>query len=83
MNLDVKKNDCLRIPGFRIGWRSTDVKLSPDGNLAYMLASNTVTMNSDDGAPTTTAGRAVTIWRRDPDGEWRCALDIWNAEPTV
>ena len=73
----------LKIPGFRIGWRSTDVKFSPDGNLAYMFATNTVTTNGDNGAPTTTAGRVVTIWRRDPDGEWRCALDIWNAEPTA
>jgi ketosteroid isomerase-like protein len=23
----------------------------------------------------------VTIWRREADGEWRCAVDIWNAEP--
>jgi ketosteroid isomerase-like protein len=73
----------LKIPGFRIAWRSTDVKFSPDENLAYIFSRNTVTMNGDDGAPTTTAGRVVTIWRRDPDGEWRCALDIWNAEPTA
>ena len=32
-----------------------------------------------DGAPMTTEGRAVTIWRRESDGEWRCAVDIWNA----
>jgi ketosteroid isomerase-like protein len=71
----------LEIPGFRIAWQSTDVKFSPDGNLAYMFSRNAVTMNGSDGAPATTAGRAVTIWRRDGYGEWRCALDIWNAEP--
>jgi ketosteroid isomerase-like protein len=45
-----------------------------------MFARNTVTLNGDNGAATT-AGRAVTIWRRDGDGEWYCELDIWNAEP--
>ncbi len=73
----------LQIPGFRITWTSTDVTFSPDGNLAYMISRNAVTMNAPDGTPTTTEGRAVTIWRREPDGEWRCAVDIWNAEPAA
>ena len=25
--------------------------------------------------------RAVTIWRKESDGEWRCAVDIWNTGP--
>jgi ketosteroid isomerase-like protein len=70
----------MRIPGFRITWTSKDVTFSPDGNLAYMFSRNAVTMNSPDGTPNTTEGRAVTIWRRESDGEWRCAVDIWNAE---
>ena len=73
----------MRIPGFRITWTSTDVTFSPDGNLAYMFSRNAVTMNVPDGTPTTTKGRAVTIWRRESDGEWRCAVDIWNAEPAA
>jgi ketosteroid isomerase-like protein len=71
----------LQIPGFRISWTSTEVIFSPDRNLAYMFSQNAVTMNGPDGTPATTKGRAVTIWRREPDGEWRCAVDIWNAEP--
>jgi ketosteroid isomerase-like protein len=71
----------LQIPGFRITWTSTDVQFSPDGNLGYMFSRNAVTTSGPDGKPTNTAGRAVTIWRRDYDGVWRCAVDIWNAEP--
>jgi ketosteroid isomerase-like protein len=71
--------DSMRIPGFRISWTSTDVALSPDGKLAYIFSRNAVTMNGPDGAPATTEGRAITIWRRESDGEWRCAVDIWNS----
>lgn len=71
----------LQIPGFSITWSSTDVTFSPDGNLAYMFSQNAVTMNAPDGTPTRTEGRAVTIWRREPDGQWRCAVDIWNGGP--
>jgi ketosteroid isomerase-like protein len=73
----------MQIPGFRITWTSTDVSFSPDGSLAYMFSRNAVTMNAPDGMPETTEGRAVTIWRREPDGEWRCAVDIWNAGTDV
>lgn len=73
----------MQIPGFKITWTSTDVTLSPDGQLAYMFSRNAVTMNAPDGTPGTTEGRAVTIWRLESDGEWRCAVDIWNAEPAV
>jgi ketosteroid isomerase-like protein len=73
----------MQIPGFRISWTSTDVIFSPDRNLAYMFSQNAVTMNGSDGTPATTKGRAVTIWRRESDGEWRCAVDIWNAEPAT
>lgn len=71
----------LQIPGFKISWTSTDVTFSPDGNLAYIFSDNAVTMNDAEGSPQTTLGRAVTIWRRESDGEWRCAVDIWNAAP--
>lgn len=71
----------LQIPGFRITWTSADVTFSPDRNLAYLFSRNEVTLNAPDGTPITTVGRAVTIWRREDDGEWRCAVDIWNDEP--
>ena len=73
----------LQIPGFNITWSSTDVAFSPDGTLAYMFGENSVTMNGADGKPATTAGRAVTIWRKESDGEWRCAVDIWNTPPAA
>ena len=71
----------LHIPGFNFRWASSDVSFSPDGNLAYIFSDNLLTMNSAEGKPETTAGRAVTIWRREQDGEWRCAVDIWNSPP--
>ena len=73
----------MQIPGFHISWTSTDVTFSPDRQLAYMFSQNAVTTNGPDGRPASTKGRAVTIWRVEPDGEWRCAVDIWNAEPAT
>jgi ketosteroid isomerase-like protein len=71
----------LAIDGFSITWTSSEAQISPDGQLAYLLSRNVVTIPEPSGELTTMRGRAVTIWRREPDGEWRCAVDIWNAEP--
>lgn len=49
--------------------------------MAYMWARNRVSFNDAEGNLITVNGRAVTIWRREADGEWRCSVDIWNDEP--
>ena len=72
----------LAIPGFHITWITSEARLSPDGQLAYLLSTNAVTIGGPEGQPVTTSGRAVTVWRRESDGTWRCAVDIWNDEPT-
>jgi ketosteroid isomerase-like protein len=70
----------LAIPGFHITWTSSEASLSPDGRMAFMLSTNEVTLPGPDGRPVTAYGRAVTVWRKEPDGDWRCAIDIWNQE---
>ena len=71
----------LQIPGFSISWKSSDAVLSPDGRMAYLCGENQVTMDGPDGVRGTFRGRAVTVWRKEDDGEWRCAVDIWNEPP--
>jgi ketosteroid isomerase-like protein len=73
----------LQIPGFNITWKATDAVLSPDGKLAYLMGDNRITLQGPAGKPVAIAGRAVTVWRKEPDGQWRCAIDIWNEPPAV
>ena len=72
----------LASQGFHITWTTSEAHLSPDGKLGYLLSTNAVTMPGQDGRTVTTSGRAVTVWQRESDGEWRCAVDIWNDGPT-
>lgn len=71
----------LKTPGFRIHWKSSNVRFSPDGNLAYMDGVNEITVPGADGKPRTLRERGITVWRRDADGQWRCVVDIWNDPP--
>jgi len=73
----------LQIPGFKIHWRSEKVAFSPDGKLAYMQGTNETTVLGPNGAPLTLPGRSVTVWRLEPDGQWRCVVDTWNDPPAT
>jgi ketosteroid isomerase-like protein len=71
----------LAIPGFHITWTTSEATLSPDGTLGYLLSTNTVTFPNATGELVSSPGRALTVWRKERDGEWRCAVDIWNEAP--
>ena len=73
--------ESLRIPGFRIHWVSETPVISPDGTMAYMPGVDEMTVPGPGGVLTTLHMRAVSIWRRDPDGQWRCVVDIANESP--
>ena len=57
--------------------------VSPDGKLAYMHGTNATTVPGPKGALITIAGRGITIWRQESDGQWRCVIDIWNDPPAA
>ena len=71
----------LKIPGFRVSWASEKPAFSPDGKMATLQGKNEMTMTGPDGAPLTVKGRGATVWRLEPDGQWRCTIDIWNDVP--
>ena len=71
----------LKIPGFKIHWVSEKPVFSPDGKMAYMRGVEEMTAPGPDGALVTLHSRGISIWRHDPDGEWRCVVDIANEPP--
>jgi ketosteroid isomerase-like protein len=68
-------------PGFHIHWVSEKPTFSPDGKLAYLRSTNATTFPAPNGKLITVPSRGITIWRVDPDGQWRCVMDIWNDPP--
>lgn len=63
-----------------LSYWTDDAVVIPRDASAYMLSDNAVTMHGPDGKPSRIDGRVVTIWRREPEGQWRCAVDNWNSE---
>jgi len=70
-------------PGFKIHWVSQKPIFSPDGKLAYMRGTDELTLPGPNGGTITLHLRGISVWRLDPDRQWRCVLDISNEAPTT
>lgn len=68
----------FQTPGFSISWKTTKVTVSRSGDLAYATGTNRVSFTGPDGKQVTMEGKAVTVWRREKEGIWKCVIDIWN-----
>jgi ketosteroid isomerase-like protein len=69
-------------PGFKEHWGWSRVELSSDGRLAYLLGTTDRTATDAGGHAATTHARVVNVWRKGPDGVWRCILDVFVDDPT-
>lgn len=68
-------------PGFKIHWVSQKPVFAPDGKFAYMRGTDELTIPGPSGSPITLHLRGISVWRFEPDGEWRCVIDISNEQP--
>ena len=68
----------FQTPGFGISWKTATVTVSRGGDMAYTTGTNRVTFVGPDGKQVGIEGKAVTVWRRENDGTWKCVIDIWN-----
>jgi ketosteroid isomerase-like protein len=69
------------IPGFHISWVPDSAVVSSSGDFGYTYGTNRITAPDSAGALHTAEGRYITIWRKQPDGRWRCSVDISNEGP--
>jgi len=55
------------------------VRLEVSGDLAYTVNSYFYTYHQEGDPPQWHKTKNVHIWRRQPSGEWKLAVDIWNS----
>src|SRR5262245_5487580 len=70
----------FRTPGFAMSWRPTKVEVARSGELGYSMGVYEQTMHDRMGKPVTDRGKYVTIWKKQPDGKWKAAIDTFNSD---
>ena len=68
-------------PGFSISWNTEKIEVSSSGDLAYSTGTNHITFNNPDGKMIATDNRAVVVWKKQPDGSWKCIVDMMSPTP--
>lgn len=70
----------VALPGFSIKWAPSKADVAGSGDLGYTQGTYALTVNDPSGAPMTTVGKYVTMWRKQADGSWKVVADIFNAD---
>src|ERR1043166_9033250 len=70
----------LSIPGVALSWKPTKVTAAGSGDLAYSSGTYEMSAPDDTGKPSNDHGKYAAIWKKQADGSWKVALDIWNTD---
>ena len=68
---------------YQLTWTPTDAVMGPSGDMGYTWGHVEGHSKDANGNPVTTSGRYMTIWRRQPDGNWKVVLDAGSNEPAA
>ncbi|MCH7807209.1 MAG: DUF4440 domain-containing protein [Proteobacteria bacterium] len=73
--------DYENIPkGTSVSWVPMGGGVAESGEMGYTWGRWSNVVVDDDGVMVDTYGKYVTIWKKQQDGSWKIALDIWNSE---
>ncbi len=68
-------------PGFALSWTATKADVGAGGDVGYTAGTYEMTMGG-----VTDKGKYITVWKKQPNGEWKVTEDIFNsntAEPAA
>jgi ketosteroid isomerase-like protein len=68
---------------YQLTWTPTDAMMGPSGDMGYTWGHFEGHSKDANGNPLTTTGRYITMWRREPDGNWKVVLDAGSNEPAA
>lgn len=69
------------VPGFSVTWEPEQATIARGGDLGYLIEHNRFTFGDAKGGVRTQFGKAITVWRKDANGSWKCVIDTWNNNP--
>lgn len=73
-------SELMAKPGFALTFAPTRIEVAKSRDLAYEVGTFVLKMNDAQNNPTTSNGKYVVAWKRQPKGEWKVDLDIFNTD---
>ena len=70
--------------GYQTKWEKTSIGFTVSGDWAFERYTYKATdTDKKSGAITTDIGKGINVYRREPDGKWRVAIDGWSSDKPV
>jgi len=69
------------LPGFSIGWKTEQIEVAQSGELAYTTGTGEVSFTGPDGKMVSEPNQSLAIWRKQPDGSWKCSYEVMSPVP--
>lgn len=72
----------LALPQLSVALHQVKVEMARSGDLAYLIGEYELRFGDSRGAPLRERGSLHELWRKQNDGTWKCAVDLWNSVET-
>jgi len=69
------------LPAASMRFQATKTEVSKAGDMGYSTGAYQFSFNDPTGKVVKETGKFNEIWKKQADGNWKCVLDIWNADP--
>jgi ketosteroid isomerase-like protein len=76
-------SELLQLPAVSVSWTTAKAEASRSGDLAYTYGTYQLSWNDEKGEPANDHGKYTEVWRKQPDGSWKCILDMWSSDVPV
>lgn len=76
-----KSGAALLGPNTAVSWKVTKVEVAKSGDLGYLYGAYQLAIKNPRGGPgVNDTGKILEIWRKQPDGKWKCIVDTFNSD---
>ena len=67
-------------PDFSLSWRPRKIEVAQSADLAYEIGTFDLALADQTGKSTASRGKYVVAWKKQANGEWKAAADIFNTD---
>ena len=68
------------LPDLKIEWHPAKVEVARSGDLAYTTGAYSMSFKDPSGKTIEDKGKYVTVWKKQSNGNWKVAYDIFNSD---
>lgn len=72
--------EMFSLPGFRLNWDPEKVVVAKSGEIGYCCGHYQLSFKGADGDRIYDLGKFAEIWKKQPNGKWKCVLDTFNSD---